>query len=161
MSQEQQGNHPSAEETKGRTTPNGDRVQRLIDLATELNGEIEELAGRSGKQFMSLAHTAKMNRRLIWVAIISGIVQLGIIMTMVFVVIGVDRNNDRLDAVTTEQRKRALCPLYGIFLDSRSDEGRKRAPDPEKYDHAFDVIQQGYVVLSCEQYLKESGQDQW
>lgn len=138
-----------------------DRIQRLIDLATVLNQEVEELAGSSGKQFISLARTAKINRRLIWVAIVSVVIQLGIILTLVFVVIGVDRNNDRLDAVTTEQRKRALCPLYGVFVDSQSPEGRKNAPDKEKYDHAFEVINEGYAVLKCDQYLKESGRNEW
>jgi hypothetical protein len=138
-----------------------DRIQRLIDLAAALNTEVEELAGASGKQFVSLAHTAKVNRRLIWLAIVSAVVQLGIIITLAVVVVDVNRNNERLNEVTTEQRKRALCPLYGIFLESRSPEGRAATPDKEKYDHAFEVIAEGYAVLGCGEYLKESGRDKW
>lgn len=142
--------------------PKQDRVQHLIDLALELNEEVEGLAHASGKQFTSLAHASKINRRLSWVAIIGGIAQLGIILALVFVVVQLDVVTDRLDQTQTAQRQRALCPLYGILKGAESPEGKKRsAMPPDEYDHAFEVIKEGYAFLECDQFLKESGRDKW
>lgn len=144
------------------------RMARLVDMAVQLTDEVEEMAKDSGHQFTSLAKTARTNRRLIWGTIIGG--ALDVVLTVVLAVIGVGvtSNTHRIDALThqlnmdnTEQRKRALCPLYGIFKDSRSAKGRAAAPDPQKYDHAFDVIDEGYRVLGCDKFLKQTGKDAW
>jgi hypothetical protein len=147
---------------------NGDRLTRLIGLAMELNEEIDGLANKSGQQFVSLARTARTNRRMIVALIMS--VALDVVLTVVLslVGIGVVDNTNRIDSLTqqlnqdnTEQRRRALCPLYGVFSDSKSPEGRAAAPDKAKYDHAFEVIEDGYLVLGCDKFLKESGKNQW
>jgi hypothetical protein len=153
-------------ETPGRPDPT--RVAELISTAVELTQEVERLAIDSGHQFVSLARAARRNRMMIWTLGIS--TALDVIITIVLGVVGagVVNNSQRLDAVTkqinqdnTEQRKRALCPLYGIFKDSRTPQGRAQAPDKQQYDHAFDVIEQGYLVLGCDQFLKETGRDAW
>lgn len=145
-----------------------DRMARLINLAVELTGEVEDLARDSGHQFTSLAKTARTNRLMIWGVIGGGL--LDVILTIVLGVVGagVIDNTNRLDdfsknlaAQQTEQRRRALCPLYGIFLDSKSDAGRNAAPDKAKYDHSFEVIEDGYRVLGCARFLEESGRDKW
>lgn len=138
-----------------------DRIDQLLISANSLMEEVEELAAGSGRQFVNLARTAKINRRLIWFTIVGGIVQLFTVVVLAFTVIGVVENTQRLDTQQTTQRQRALCPLYGIFMDSKSPEGRAAAPDKEKYDHAFEVIAEGYAVLECDRYLKESGRDAW
>jgi hypothetical protein len=56
----------------------------------------------------------------------------------------------------TTQRQKALCPLYQVFLDSKSPEGRAAAPDPLKYDHAFKVIQEGYDALECSDFISQA-----
>lgn len=145
-----------------------ERVNRLISMAVELTDEVEELARESGAQFTSLAQTARKNRILIWA--LMGSLALDVVITVILVLVGVGQmeNTDRIDRLATQtsevqtaQRQRALCPLYGIFRDSKSEEGRKRAPDPEKYDHAFEVIEDGYQFLGCDDYLKESGRNEW
>lgn len=137
-------------------------------MALELTEEVEDLAQDSGAQFTSLARTARKNRMMIWVLYASLALDAVITVVLGIVGAGVVNNTQRLDTFTqdqadqaTEQRKRALCPLYGLFKDSESPEGRKAAPDKEAYDHAFEVINEGYNFLGCEKYLKESGQDKW
>lgn len=145
-----------------------DRIQRLINMAVELTGEVEELARDSGHQFTSLARATRQNRLMLWGVITGGV--LDVILTIVLIMVGLGQveNTDRIDKLSQQtadtqqaQRQRALCPLYGIFRDSKSEEGRKRSPDPEKYDHAFEVIEEGYLFLECDKYLKESGRNQW
>lgn len=150
------------------TTPNQDRVEALIQAATRLNQQVEQLAQESGGQFVSLAQASRLNRRLIWLIAIGGALLTAVCTVLVFLVLGQQKNTDRIDQVATQtqqvqtaQRQRALCPLYGIFRDSKSEQGRANSPDPEKYDHAFEVIEEGYRFLECDQYLKESGRDKW
>lgn len=145
-----------------------DRVSRLLVTATELASDVEELARDSGHQFTSLARTARVNRLMIWGVIAGGCLDIFLTVIIGFLGVGMVENTDRIDTLTqqmnaenTDQRRRALCPLYGIFLDSKSDAGRDAAPDPEKYDHAFEVIEDGYLVLGCDKFLEQSGQNQW
>jgi hypothetical protein len=105
---------------------------------------------------------------MIWALAVGGAVLTLVCVILVFLVIGQRANTDRIDKIATQtlatqtaQRQRALCPLYGIFVDSKSAEGRARSADPEQYDHAFEVIEEGYRFLECDQYLKESGRDKW
>lgn len=143
------------------TPPEEPALDDLIRAAMALNRKIETIAEESGTQFVSLAKTARRNRMMIW-ASISGVV-LDILLTVVISVFGYQLASitNRLDATQTTQRQRALCPLYGIFLDSKSEQGRAQAPDKAKYDHAFEVIAEGYRVLGCGEFLKESGKDKW
>jgi len=143
------------------TPQDQEQVEELIQTAESLNHRIEQIAERSGTQFVSLARTARRNRVLIWVSI-TGVV-LDICLTVVITVFGIQLTSltSRLDSTQTAQRQRALCPLYGVFLDNKSAKGRAQAPDPQKYDHAFEVIEQGYRVLGCAEFLKESGKDKW
>lgn len=148
---------------EGTTPERADRMVMLISLAETLIGEVDELSKDSGKQFVSLAKRARINRLLIVGAIGSVIIELAL--TAVLAVLGVSmvHNTQRIDALTqrldlaqTVQRQKALCPLYQIFLDSKSPQGRAAAPDPKKYDHAFVVIADGYKVLACDQFIKGS-----
>lgn len=133
-----------------------DRVDRLIQMALELNEGMEELAQDAGKKYTTLAVASRRNRAMIWGLLAGGVMVAVLAVVLAFSVVGLRSNTDRIDAITTrldttntEQRRRALCPLYQVFLDSESEQGRKAAPDPEKYDHAFDVIRKGYDVLEC------------
>jgi hypothetical protein len=148
--------------------PPKDPTERLVELATELGQELDRIGDRSGKQFVSLARTAQVNRRLIWGVILGGCLDVILTVVLIFVGTGVASNTSRIDALThrldadnTVQRRRALCPLYGVFKDSKSARGRAAAPDPAKYDHAFEVIDEGYKVLGCDKFLKESGKNAW
>lgn len=148
--------------------PDQERVEALIQAAMELNQNVAAMANESGSQFVSLARTARHNRILIIATIGSLFLDLAITVVLALVGMTAVNNSERINDFAqaqaeqaTEQRKRALCPLYGIFLDSKSEQGRKAAPDPAKYDHAFEVIEDGYRVLGCDKFLQESGRDKW
>jgi hypothetical protein len=147
-------------ESPDRDRPDPDRLTRLSELAMEIMEELEHLAQDSGNQFVSLAKRAQTNRRLITVTIISLIVD---VVLSVFLGLGLYqvRANEhdisalttRLDVSQTVQRQKALCPLYQLFLDMKTPAGRAAAPDPVKYDHSFQVIQDGYDALSCSDFI--------
>lgn len=146
----------------------GDRLDQLIGLATGLNQEVDQLASRSGRQFVSLSRTARTNRRLIFGVITGGLLDVVLTVVLGFIGVGMAENTHRIDELTqklsadnTAQRQRALCPLYGIFKDSQSAAGRAAAGDKTKYDHSYEVINDGYTVLGCDAFLKESGRDKW
>lgn len=146
--------------TERETPEKGERMIELISLANTLINEIETLADDSGKQFVSLAHRARTNRLLIIATAASVMFDLLLTVILAFVGIGWHENTNQIDTLThrldtqqTVQRQKALCPLYQVFLDSKSKQGRDAAPDPEKYDHAFVVIQQGYDALECDHYI--------
>ena len=139
--------------------PTGDRLTQLTEVARELLEEITELKEEGGEQFVNLAKRARSNRHMIWALVVS--LALDVLLTAGFGLglMRVDSSNDRIDALTqrmnvaqTTQRQKALCPLYQLFIDSKSPEGRKAAPDPEKYDHAFQVIEDGYQALNCAEF---------
>jgi len=137
-----------------------ERLVELVGLASTLISEIESLASDSGKQFVSLAQRARTNRMLILATIFSVLIDFGLTIVLAIIGTGMQHNTDRIDQLTqrldqaqTVQRQKALCPLYQIFLDSKSAAGRKAAPDPKKYDHAFVVIKNGYEALECERYI--------
>jgi len=149
------------EQTETPEGPQDDRMERLITLAERLVQEIDEFTKAGGEQFVSLAQRARTNRRLITLAI--GSIILDLVITAVLSVGWVQVvNNDhritglteRLDVAQTVQRQKALCPLYQLLLDSKSAAGRKAAPDPVAYDHAFVVIESGYQALECSDFIK-------
>lgn len=139
--------------------PTGDRLARLTEVAQALLDEITELKQEGGEQFVSLAKRARSNRRMIWAVIAGCMLDVALTVAFGFGLMRVDSNANRIDDLThrldvaqTTQRQKALCPLYQIFLDSKSPQGRAAAPDPEKYDHAFQVIEDGYKVLNCAEF---------
>jgi hypothetical protein len=151
---------PSSAEDEPITSYERVRLAEIAALARDFSDEFDEFARESGKQFTSLAQRARTNRRLIFVVLLG--CGLDILLTIVLAIfgVGVINNTNRIDDLTarldqaqTVQRQKALCPLYQIFLDSKSAAGRKAAPDPKKYDHAFVVIRQGYDALECDQYI--------
>lgn len=136
------------------------RVEELISIGSALITEVNELTKDSGDQFVSLAKRARVNRMLILATAASCFVDLVLTVVLTVVGVGMQHNTDRIDSITkrldyaqTVQRQKALCPLYQIFLDSKSPQGRAAAPDPKKYDHAFVVIKQGYDALECSKYI--------
>lgn len=146
--------------------PTGDRLARLTELAESLLREVQGLAEDSGEQFVSLAQRAHTNRLLIKVTIAGCALIALLTATLGIGLVGVVQNAERINELThrldvsqTETRRKALCPLYQVFLDSKSPEARTQAPDPEKYDQAFKVIEDGYKVLNCASFNEDS--DTW
>ncbi|MEU6674749.1 hypothetical protein [Streptomyces sp. NPDC046925] len=139
-----------------------DRLARLTELAQKLIDEVQELAADSGTQIVTLTKRSRTNRRMIWIVIGSVFLDVALTAAMGFGLAQVDQNADRINALThrldvaqTETRRGAFCPLYEIFLSSRSDAGRKAAEDPEAYDRAFKVIEDGYQALRCPEFTEQ------
>jgi hypothetical protein len=137
-------------------------LEALVEAAAGIQDRVQRLAADEGVQFETLAQKAHRNRMLATSAIVGVFISLLILTALAFVGVGMQRNTDRIDQLTqrldaaqTTQRKKALCPLYQVFLDSKSPQGRAAAPDPQKYDHAFVVIQQGYDALHCSDFLTQ------
>jgi len=135
-------------------------IEALVDAATGLMDRVQLLAQDEGIQFTKLAKKSHENRVLAVIAITGLVLDILITATVVIVGLGMQSNTERIDDLTqrldysqTVQRQKALCPLYQVFLDSKSAAGRAAAPDPEKYDHAFTVIQDGYDALECDKYI--------
>lgn len=140
------------------------RLEELINLGTRLIGQIESFTSEGGKQFVNLAQRARANRRAIWLLGLSFLLDLGLTGFMVFGQVQISSNEngishltDRLNTAQTTQRQKALCPLYQLLLDSKSDAGRAAAPDKKAYDHAFTVIQTGYDALDCSAFISSNG----
>lgn len=141
------------------------RLAEIAAMARDFAEEFDEFARESGRQFTSLAHRARTNRRLIFVMLLGCALDIFLTVVLAIFGIGVEHNTNRIDDLTarldyqqTVQRQKALCPLYQVFLDSKSAAGRKAAPDPQKYDHAFVVIKQGYDALDCSKYIARDPQ---
>jgi hypothetical protein len=143
------------------TTPENEaRLGELIDLGNRLVAEIESFTKEGGQQFVTLAHRARSNRRMIVVIGVSLLLDVMITIATVFGWVQVSRNEqnitaltNRLDTAQTTLRRNAFCPLYQVFLDQKSAAGRAAAPDPKKYDQQFAVIQNGYDTLGCSQFV--------
>jgi hypothetical protein len=139
--------------------PTGDRLAQLTEVARELLNEIAELKAEGGEQFVSLARRARSNRRMIWGLAVSLTFSIALTVAFGFGLNRVESNTNgisklttRMDVAQTDTRRRAWCPLYQIFRDSKSPQGRAAATDPEAYDHAFEVIEDGYRALNCDEF---------
>ncbi len=135
----------------------------LAEQAAALTKSVNKLNADVGDQMVSMAKVTKRNERLIVGLIISFILDVTLTVFMAFGMVVLKSNTDDIQvltdkvvAVQTVQRQKALCPLYQLFLDSKSEVGRARAPDPVKYDQAFVVIQQGFDALKCTELANKS-----
>lgn len=139
--------------------PAGDRLARLAELATELLAETHALANESGDHFVSLAKRARSNRRMIWAVIVGFILTAALTVALGAALVRVDNNASRINSLTgrldiaqTETRRGAFCPLYQLLLQSKSAKARAASDDPEAYDHSFEVIEDGYRTLKCDEF---------
>lgn len=137
-----------------------DRLARLAQTAADLAREYAEMAEANGDQLVVLARRARSNRRLIWVVAAS--VLLDILMSVALTVslvqvVGAEHQirtlTDRLDTQQTVTRRNSLCPLYTLFKASDTPAARAAAPDKGAYDHAQQVIRDGYTALSCADFV--------
>ncbi|QES45279.1 hypothetical protein DEJ49_33615 [Streptomyces venezuelae] len=141
-------------------------LKRLTELATQLIEETKALSGESGKEFAKVSRRMRRTDRTVVLLIGSMLLDVAFTVLMGFGYVRVDGNTDRIDELThrldvsqSDTRQKALCPLYQLFRDSKSAAGRKAAPDPKAYDHAFEVIEDGYRVLDCKSFA--DGDKSW
>lgn len=134
--------------------PEKNELNELKIASLELIQDVRTLTKKTDNASIKLAKTAKINRRLIYGLTVS--LFLDICLTVI-IAVNTNRsldNSHEIKEIQTSQRKDALCPLYQLFLNARSNAGRKAAPDPIAYDKAFEVIQDGYNALSCKEFIK-------
>lgn len=139
--------------------PTNDELARLIAMADELAQETRQLGGSTADTVERLGKRARTNRVLIYGLIGSFALDIMLTIVLAFGFVGLQQQSDRLDTITqrlnvaqTVQRQKALCPLYQVFLDSKSPEARARSVDPKKYDEAFKTIEDGYNALKCSEF---------
>jgi len=129
-------------------------VSDPIARSDALDARIAEATG-TADQIAHLMRASRRNRWLINVLAVSVAFDIALSAAVIYQQIRVDGITHRLDATVTTQRQKALCPLYQVFLDSRSARARSASPDPAKYDHAYEVIGDGYRVLDCAAVLEK------
>lgn len=137
--------------------PDRARIDALTETANDLIQEINKLNTGTGKSVESLNTKMRRNKHIMWVVIASLIVDIAITVGLTLTVNNTQQNSERIDKITQRldynanvQRKKVLCPLYEIFVNSRSEAGKAQYPQgPEAYDKTFDSIQGQYDALNC------------
>ncbi len=130
-------------------------INDLVSAASDLKSEISKLNYDSVDTVTKLSVYVKKTRKMTWGLIISIILDVLLTVLLTSNTIRLDSLTERLDYAQTVNRQKALCPLYQLFLDSKSDVGRAHAPDPVKYDQAFVVIKDGYNALGCSAFIQK------
>jgi len=137
-----------------------DKIASLTQAARALAREISEIDTNAGAQLVRLTRRVRINWLFTLIMAASVVLDLALTVMMGFGFVSLNNNGDRitkiterLDVAQTVQRQSALCPLYQLFLDSRSDRARDAYPKgPEEYDRNFAVIRDGYVALGCSEF---------
>lgn len=135
-----------------------DKLHALTQTANDLVNEVNKLNEGTGKSVDSLTTRVRRNQHVQIIVLASFI--LDILLTVVLAINishtqgNADRLNDitqRLDYNANVQRKQVLCPLYKVFVDSKSDAGRQAYPKGVKeYDRLFNILQGSYNALQCD-----------
>ena len=140
---------------------NNNNRPELIRIASELSHEVAKLTAQHISITEKMGKYAKKTRKLIYWLLVSLVLDITLTIVLVLVGHGVQSNTedigritDRLNTQVTVQRQKALCPLYTIFLQSKSKQARDASPDPKKYDAAFKVIQEGFDALRCSEFIE-------
>lgn len=156
--QESTGTGPQPPESGN---PLADPVRQLGAATGELSRVVGKLNEDSGRQFVSLTHWARTNRRMIWTLAVSVLLDIALSVGLGFALAVYHENSERistltqrLDTAQTIQRRNALCPLYDLFLAAENPKARAAYPQgPAAYDRAFAVIHQGYAALDCQAFI--------
>lgn len=131
------------------------QIDELVSAASDLKHEISKLNYDSVDTITRLGVYTKKTRRMTWALVISLVVDIILTVLVTLNVFSINHLTERLNIAQTINRQRALCPLYQLFLDSKSEVGRAHAPDPVKYDQAFAVIQDGFNALKCTEFINK------
>lgn len=135
------------------------QLQAVADATQQVADTLAAIAKDAGVQLVTLTKQSEAQHWKNWVIAVSLVLDVlfSVLVGLGFLALG--NTTDRVDrtarALAKEQlatRQQVLCPLYTVLRDSRSAKGRAAAADPEKYDHAFYVIEQGYKTLACAEF---------
>jgi hypothetical protein len=137
-----------------------DRLERIAELAQLLRDEAHGLRTETDGVLSRLSRRAQVNRRMLWIVIVSLALDLALSVVLAVALVQVSRNDrsigaltDRLDTQQTTTRRNSLCPLYTLLKDGDTASARAAAPDKAAYDHATQVIRDGYKALGCVQFV--------
>src|SRR5882672_2414633 len=125
----------------------------VVARSDALDARIADAAGMN-KRMADLMAASRRNSMLIKILAASVAFDVLLSAAVIYQEVVLGGVTTRLDATVTVQRQRALCPLYQVFLDSRNARSRAASPDPAKYDAAYRVIQDGYDILKCSEFIK-------
>lgn len=137
---------------------NRNKLDALSEQAAELVAEINKLNSDTGQQLEGVNTKVKRNTRMTWVVGLSLLADVVITLVLGFTVNRVDNVTDRLNYSQNVTRQKVLCPLYQIFIDSKSPEGRARYPEgPAAYDKVFATLQESYDTIKCAEFKEKQG----
>jgi hypothetical protein len=126
---------------------------RLTAEARKLVIAVEGLNRDAGNKLVDLTVSDRRNRRVQWALVLSYLAHVGLTVALIFAFNGLSGNTSAINEVQKVAQRDALCPLFQIFIDARSEEGKARSTlTPEEYDRAYDNIQNGYDAMKCAQF---------
>jgi hypothetical protein len=132
------------------TSHDDDDLLRLELQAAALSASVGRINEDIGDQVAKLSHVAKRNRRLIKALAASFALDILLTIGLAFGFVQLGHTSDELNAVQKVAQREALCPLFEIFMQARSEEGKARSTlSPEEYDRAYDRIENGYHAMKC------------
>lgn len=133
--------------------PNDDNISRLTVAAQDLVREINDLNEGTGKQMVRLTHTARTNRKLIWLLAVSLAADVFLTIVIAMGILQISNLTHKVDQAQSTTQAKVLCPLYQQFINSDTPASRalaqKNGQDMETRAEAFKVIRQGYDTLKC------------
>ncbi len=137
---------------------NREKLEALTQTANDLVAGVNALNAGTGVKVASLSTRIRRNQKVLWIVIASVVLDIAVTLVVTFTVVNTRENTDKLNDLTARlnysqnvSRKQALCPLFKIFVDSKSDAGRKAYPQGVKeYDRLFGIIEGSYRSLQCD-----------
>lgn len=140
-----------------------ERLQALTDTAEELVKEVNRLNGVTGPRVQGITTRLRRNQKILWVVVVSFLVDIVVTAVVAFNAYKTQENTTEIETIQGRlnysqdvQRRKVLCPLYKIFVDSKSEQGRATYPEgPEEYDRLFGIIETSYKALECNKPVPE------
>lgn len=145
---------------------NRNKLDELNEQAKGLITEISKLNEETGNQISGVSKRLTRNQKIMWLLVATLLLTVITTVVLAFTVASTRENTEKVDAITTRldiqqtvTRQKVLCPLYQIFVDSRSEQARKTYPrGPEEYDRIFNIIQTSYDTIKCGEFKQEKGE---
>lgn len=144
-------------------TPSSKRDE-LTEQARNLVSEINKLNSDTGTKLEVVTKRQRRNTKVMVLVLLSFLADIIVTLVLGFTIHATAENTDKVDKITQRldyqqdvTRKKVLCPLYQLFVDSRSEEGRKAyAKGPAEYDRVFNQIQDSYNAINCAEFKENT-----
>jgi len=134
-----------------------ERLSALSDTAHDLVKEVNRLNADTNTSVTGVNKRLRRNQKILSLVAISFAVDLIVTGIGLYAIHTTSDNQKdvrqltaRLDNNQQVQRRKVLCPLYRILLDSKSEDARRvYVKGPDAYDRVFKTIEDGYNALQC------------